>query len=84
MILGTLGAPVNASQRRPNGGMTRALEQAFRECQNDPHQHNSATPFPCRQARHMIYMTYILLGTSIPITFMTLTMILARFFFLGT
>ena len=31
----------------------------------------------------MIYMTYILLGTSIPITFMTLTMILARFFFLG-
>ena len=32
----------------------------------------------------MIYMTYILLGTSIPITFMTLTMILARFFFLGT
>ena len=32
----------------------------------------------------MIYMTYILLGTSIPITFMTLTMILARFLFLGT
>ena len=31
----------------------------------------------------MIYMTYILLGTSIPITFMTLTMIFARFLFLG-
>lgn len=35
------------------------------------------------QARHILYMTYLLLGAALPLVLVTLGMLLARFFFMG-